>query len=262
MDWIKLIQESIDEIEDKLYEDIDSDKIAESRYISSYYLQKMFSTFCNCTISEYIRNRRLTLAGTDVVSSDDNILDIALKYRYDSADGFTKAFTRFHGVTPMLARKNKTRLNYFAQISIMDKLTGGKMMLNNIGQRGYIVKETGAVYHTEDMNRTLNRFVDVLGWYGQIDVSDENNNGLYGCVNNIPIEVEALRIAPFTGIHLFKGTSEQRMVAFMMVQGIEQLYSYVKSKGWNEISEVIAEPWGSKSCTVTTIDGCILKFFE
>lgn len=50
--------------------------------------------------------------------------------------------------------------------------------------------------------------------------------------------------------------------AFMFIQGVEQLYAYVKSRGWNNISEVVVEPWGGKTCTVTTIDGSILKFFE
>jgi AraC family transcriptional regulator len=49
---------------------------------------------------------------------------------------------------------------------------------------------------------------------------------------------------------------------FMLVQGIEQLYSFVKKSGWNQITEVTAEPWGGKTCQVTTIDGSVLKFFE
>lgn len=58
------------------------------------------------TIGDYIRQRRLTLAGNEIVSSDEKIIDIALKYGYESPDSFTKAFTRFHGVTPTAVRKN------------------------------------------------------------------------------------------------------------------------------------------------------------
>ena len=80
--------------------------------------------------------------------------------------------------------------------------------------------------------------------------------------NNIPIEIEALHIAPFTGIHLFYGEPIKQMVGFMLVQGIEQLHDFVKKQGWNDISEIQNQPWGGKECSVKTIDGSILTFFE
>lgn len=262
MDWIKIIQKAIDEIESNLNEDIDADSLSAQLYVSPYYFQKMFSTLCNCTVGEYIRNRRLTQAGYEVVDTERPILDIALAYCYESAEGFTKAFTRFHGMTPIEARKNKSNLNSFTGISLIHNLTGGKVIMGDLGKRGYIVKETGAVYYTMDMDKTLEWFQKILGWYGQIEARDEQNEGTYGCVNNIPIEIESLHIAPFTGIHMFRGGPIQRTVGFMLVQGVEQLYSYVKAQGWNDITEVQSQPWGGKTCSVTTIDGSILTFFE
>ncbi|MBH1940683.1 helix-turn-helix domain-containing protein [Mobilitalea sibirica] len=262
MDWIKIIQNTIDEIENRINDKIDADILAESQFVSSFYFQKMFSVFCNCTVSEYIRNRRMTLAGYEIIDTHISILDIALKYGYDSNESFTKAFSRFHGITPSAARKSRANLKAFSKISPISNLTGGRIIMGSLGERGYIVKETGAVYYTEDMDKTLNWFVDVLGWYGQIEERDENNLGLYGCVNNIPMEIESLHIAPFTGIHMFKGEPMKKMIGFMLVQGIEQLYTYVKSRGWNDISEVVTEHWGGKTCEITTIDGSILKFFE
>ncbi len=134
--------------------------------------------------------------------------------------------------------------------------------MSDFSERGYVVKETGAVYYTQDMDKTLKWFKEVLGWYGQIDARDEDDIGTYGCVSNIPIEIEVLHIAPFTGIHMFKGDALSIMVGFMLVQGIEQLYEFVKKSGWNQITEIVTEPWGGKTCEVTTIDGSILKFFE
>jgi AraC family transcriptional regulator len=217
---------------------------------------------CECTLGEYIRNRRLTLAGYELLGSDRSILDIAIKYGYETNESFTRAFSRFHGVTPSTARKNKGLLKTFSRISVKSNLSGGKVMITDLSKRGYVVKETGAVYYTQDMDKTLNWFKGVLGWYGQIEARDENNMGTYGCVNNIPIEIEALHIAPFTGIHMFKGDAIQRMVGFMTVKGIEKLYEFVKKSGWSEITEVVTEPWGGKTCEITTIDGSLLKFFE
>ena len=262
MDWIKIVQSAIDVIEKNIHEDIDANWLAGQQFVSSFYFQKMFSSLCNCTVAEYIRNRRLTLAGYEITNTDQSILEIAVRYCYDSAEGFTKAFTRFHGATPSVARNNRSNLRAFSRISLINSLTGGKVMMGSLGERGYIVKETGAVYYTEDMDQTLNWFIDILGWYGQIEARDESNNGTYGCVNNIPIEIESLHIAPFTGIHMFKGEPMKKMVGFMLVQGVEQLYAFVKSRGWNDISEVNLQPWGGKTCSVTTIDGSILTFFE
>jgi AraC family transcriptional regulator len=262
VDWVSSIQKTIDYIEDNLEVELDSEMLATKVYTSSYYFQRMFAIMCDCTVGEYIRNRRLTLAGFDLVSNDSNILDIAIKYGYESNESFTRAFTRFHGVTPSAARKNQQSLNIFSRISVKSNLSGGKTIMSDFSERGYVVKETGAVYYTQDMDKTLNWFRDVLGWYGQIDAKDDNGGGVYGCVNNIPIEIEALHIAPFTGIHMFRGEPLKIMVAFMLVQGVEQVYAFVKKNGWNQITEVKTEPWGGKSCEVFTIDGSILKFFE
>lgn len=262
VDWIEGIQKTIDYIENNLEAELDCDMLAAEIYTSSFYFQKMFSMLCDCTVGEYIRNRRLSLAGYELLSSDISIIDIAIKYGYETNESFTRAFSRFHGVTPSAARKNKVSLNTFSRISVKSNLSGGKTMINDFSKRGYVVKETGAVYYTQDMDKTIKWFKDVLGWYGQIEARDENNTGTYGCVNNIPIEIEALHIAPFTGIHMFKGEPLQRMVGFMLVQGINQLYEFVKKSGWNQIGEVITEPWGGKTCEVTTIDGSVLRFFE
>lgn len=262
MDWIGIVQNAINEIEMNIQNEIDADSIARQQFVSSYYFQKMFAALCDCTVGEYIRNRRLTLAGFDVIDTDLSILDIALKYQYDSAEGFLKAFSRFHGSTPMAARKNNFNLKAFAKISLIKNLTGGNVMLGRLGERGYIVKETGAVYYTKDMDQTLNWFRDVIGWYGQIDVRNEENKGTYGCVNNIPLEIESLHLAPFSGIQMLYGEPVKRTISLIMVEGIEKLYEYVKSKGWNDISEIQDQPWGGRECSVTTIDGSILTFFE
>ena len=262
MDWMTSIQQNIDYIEDHIAEELSVDFLAKRIYTSQFYFQKIFTILCDCTVSEYIRNRRLTLAGYELLKTNRSILDIALDYGYESHESFTRAFNRFHGIAPSDARRSHPRLNTFSRISVKNNITGGKVMMSDLSERGYVVKETGAVYYTQDMERTVNWFKEVLGWYGQIESRDDQNEGLYGCVNNIPIEIEALHIAPFTGIHMFRGEPLKRMVGFMLVQGVEQLYSFVKRNGWNQITEVEEQPWGGKTCSVTTIDGSILTFFE
>lgn len=115
-------------IEENITEELSVDEIAEHVNLSSFYFQKGFAMLCGFTISEYIRNRRLALAGNDLATGEDRIIDIAMKYGYDSPDSFTKDFSRFHGVTPTAARKDRVMLKSFASLKIELSLEGGYLM--------------------------------------------------------------------------------------------------------------------------------------
>lgn len=128
--------------------------------------------------------------------------------------------------------------------------------------RGYYVKENGPVYFTRDMKKTCDWFVNVLGWYGDIVKWDENGKGEYGCVFDYPGELIVSGLTAFRGIHLFGGEPTKGVAGFIMVHGIDRLHALVREKGWDQISDFVQQPWGAKECSITTIDGCILRFFE
>lgn len=128
MGWIEGIGEAINYIEDNITEDLTMEEIAKRAFVSSFYFQKGFSILCGFSVGEYIRQRRLTLAGSELVSTDGKIIDIALKYGYDSPDSFTKAFTRFHGYTPTAVRKEGAMIKSFAPLKIKLSLGGGYIM--------------------------------------------------------------------------------------------------------------------------------------
>lgn len=128
MEWMETIGEAIRYIEDHITEDLTVEQVAEHVNISPFYFQKGFAMLCGYTISEYIRNRRLALAGSDLAAGEEKIIDIALKYGYDSPDSFAKAFTRFHKVTPLRARKEGVMLKSFAPLKIKFSLEGGYFM--------------------------------------------------------------------------------------------------------------------------------------
>ena len=128
MGWIENISEAICYIEENITEDLTIEKIAQRALISPYYFQKGFAMLCGFTVGDYIRQRRLTLAGSELVSSDEKIIDIALKYGYDSPDSFAKAFTRFHGVTPSAVRRDGAMIKAFASLKIKFMLEGGYIM--------------------------------------------------------------------------------------------------------------------------------------
>ena len=135
MDWITGMQKAIDYIESNITEKLDYDNIAANAYVSSYHFQRAFSIMCGFTLGEYIRNRRLTLAANELILENNKVIDIALKYGYDSPDSFAKAFTRFHGIAPSLVRKTQGELKSFSRLSIRILLEGGITMNYKIEQK-------------------------------------------------------------------------------------------------------------------------------
>ncbi len=128
MDWITGMQKAIDYIEANLAEEIDYEKVAAESFSSSYHFQRVFSILCGYTLGEYIRLRRLSLAGAELASGKDKVIDVALKYGYDSPDSFAKAFQKFHGITPSQARADGSMLKSFSRLSIKISLEGGTIM--------------------------------------------------------------------------------------------------------------------------------------
>ena len=146
MNWINDIQNAISFIENNLLENINADDVSKHINSSADYFQRTFNIVTGLSISEYIRNRRLTLAGEELKSTKKKIIDVSAKYGYDSPDSFTKAFTRFHGVTPTSAKVSSENLKYFYPLSIKIFLKGGfgmnRKIIPNIPDIGYYGNET------------------------------------------------------------------------------------------------------------------------
>lgn len=84
MGWIEGISNAIDYIEANITEELAIDDIAKQAFVSPFYFQKVFAILCGFTVGEYIRLRRLSLAGSELISTNEKIIDIAIKYGYDS----------------------------------------------------------------------------------------------------------------------------------------------------------------------------------
>jgi AraC-like DNA-binding protein len=90
------------------------------------HFQLIFHLVTGMTIGEYIRNRRLSLAAQDLLKPNARILDVAMKYQYDTQESFSKAFSRFHGVSPSKVNRNDVKL--FHPLSIHVTIQGGFVM--------------------------------------------------------------------------------------------------------------------------------------
>lgn len=128
MSWVDIIISVIQYIESHIYDDITVKNIGREFGVSPMYLQKCFYLLTGYSLSEYIRNRKLTLAGSELISSNIKIIDLAFKYGYESTDSFTKAFTRFHGTTPSKVRKDNKVIRSFAPLKIEFIMKGGYLM--------------------------------------------------------------------------------------------------------------------------------------
>lgn len=135
MDWIIGLQRAIDYIEAHLTEPIDYEAVAAQSFSSSYHFQRVFSILCGFTVGEYIRCRRLSLAGTELAASDAKVIDVALKYGYESPDSFAKAFQKFHGLLPSQARNNGRSLKSFSRLVLKFSLEGGSTMNYRIEEK-------------------------------------------------------------------------------------------------------------------------------
>lgn len=128
MDWLKRINRALDYVENNLANEIDMNVVAQMAYCSSYNFQKMFSFITGISLVEYIRRRRMTLAAFEIQNSNMKIIDVALKYGYDSPVSFARAFQALHGIVPSLARDGGVALKAYPRMSFQIHIKGESEM--------------------------------------------------------------------------------------------------------------------------------------
>jgi len=189
MGWMEAIAAAIQYVEDHITDELTVAMVADHVNISSFYFQKGFAMLCGFTISEYIRNRRLALAGNDLATGDERIIDIAMKYGYDSPDSFARAFSRFHGVTPTAARRDRVMLKSFAPLKIKLTLEGGYLMDYRIEKKeAFTVIANAKVFPYDGAKESVPQFWQehyqtgkgktVMGEYG-INIDEKMGNDTF-----------------------------------------------------------------------------------
>lgn len=177
VDWAGTIERALVYMEDHITEELTVGRIAGEVNISAFYFQKGFAMLCGYTIGEYIRMRRLSLAGSELLASDSKVIDVALKYGYDSPDSFTKAFTRFHGSTPTDVRRGGASVKSFAPLHINLSLDGGTVMEYRIENKPALkVMGVSRMFSYESANS------DIPKYWNEVYVCSEEKpvTGTYG----------------------------------------------------------------------------------
>lgn len=126
MNIYKSLNKMIEYIEKNLENEIKYDKLSQILGVNEYTMKSIFNIICNISISEYIRKRRLSNAGFDLCTSNEKIIDIAIKYQYDNATSFSRAFEKFHGIKPSDIKKNSENLKIFPKIIFNENIQGNE----------------------------------------------------------------------------------------------------------------------------------------
>lgn len=128
MNWLEKMNKAMAYIEENLAGEIKYDRIAQVLCCSVFHFQKIFSLMTGTPLSEYIRNRRLSMAAFDLQGKGEKVLDVALKYGYDSPTAFNRAFRRMHGIAPSDARERGAHLKAYPPIAFQLSIKGAVIM--------------------------------------------------------------------------------------------------------------------------------------
>jgi len=147
LEWIRRMTESLEWIERRLEESFAIEDVARAAFTSPFHYQRMFFMVTGMTVAEYVRKRRLTLAAQELAMSPVKVVDVALKYGYDSPESFAKAFRKIHGISPSEARQPGAKLKAFPRLSFHLSLRGDKDMDYKIVDKDAFVV-AGKAYRT------------------------------------------------------------------------------------------------------------------
>lgn len=195
--WVDGLQNAIAYIEDNLTKDIQIKNVAERAYVSEYHFQRIFTALCGFSVAEYIRNRRMALAASELVAKDVKVIDVAMKYGYDSPDSFTRAFTRFHGITPSAAKEKSAQLRDFVPLQIIISLEGATMIEYRIEEKAaFTVMGKKKSFRSETSYQEIPKFWEehmksedaklICGMYGLCIDSDGTEFDYYIADNYLP----------------------------------------------------------------------------
>ncbi|HEX3077937.1 MAG TPA: AraC family transcriptional regulator [Lachnospiraceae bacterium] len=185
MDYLVRLNDAIEYIESNLDSQIDYTKAANLAYCSVSYFQRVFSFIAGISLSEYIRRRRLTLAAFELQNSCSRIIDIALKYGYESPDSFSRAFMNLHGILPSMARNEGVSLKAYPRIAFHLSIQGDAELKYRI-ERKKAFRIVGITRHfraPENDEHSVPVFWDEVYTNGMYSVIDKLSNGVPGGVH-------------------------------------------------------------------------------
>lgn len=173
MNWLDGFNQVIEYIEEHLEDEIDYEKIANKFGYSVYHVQRFFAMVSGVPISEYIRNRKLSKAATELQSGDCKVIDVGLKYGYSSPNSFNRAFKTFHGVPPSGVKKEGVMVKAYLPLYFELTVKGAQAMEYRI-ERKNAFRIVGIKLRTTMENGECYRSTPLF-WKQLIQTGGQNN---------------------------------------------------------------------------------------
>ena len=174
------LNEMIEYIEKNLTEEINYNKLAKIVGVSEYSLQRIFMFLTNMSIAEYIRKRRLSKAFEELKKSNIKIIDLAVKYGYDSSISFSRAFKNMFGITPRECKKSKEEYKIFPII----KFNNNNNLCKELNYEIKEIHETVIYCAKNRTNTNEDLLYNIRKLYSEIQKSELykkiNEVGMYG----------------------------------------------------------------------------------
>ncbi|UFU01117.1 AraC family transcriptional regulator [Radiobacillus kanasensis] len=167
MEWTTRMNAAIAYIEEHIMDEITYEEVARIACCSAHHFQRMFSFITQVSLSEYIRRRRLSLAAMDLQNSNEKVIDLALKYGYDSPEAFARAFQHLHGITPTTARNAGSRLKVYPRLTFQLTIQGVEEMYYRIEEMSSFrivgIKERIYTKGVHDLKDVYDRMFQIKG---------------------------------------------------------------------------------------------------
>ncbi|MFC8490930.1 MULTISPECIES: GyrI-like domain-containing protein [unclassified Streptomyces] len=132
---LERLNRALDHIEEHLRDDLDPGELARIATTSEYHFRRLFSALAGMPLSEYVRRRRLTVAGAEVLAGERTLLEVAVRYGYGSGEAFARAFRAVHGVGPGEARRTGAALRSQPRMSFRLVVEGNSSMRYRIVEK-------------------------------------------------------------------------------------------------------------------------------
>jgi len=161
MDLLGQLNAAIQYVEQNLCAELDLERAAALACVNTDSFARFFSYMTGVSLKEYVRRRRLTLAARDLREGGERVIDVAVKYGYESADAFSRAFARQHGITPSQYRRNGGRLREYLPVCFRIDVKGAKQMeteiveISEITMKGVSRQFDGEGFETRESLRNL-----------------------------------------------------------------------------------------------------------
>jgi AraC family transcriptional regulator len=163
MDWQKRMSRAIEYLERNLYEEVELEAAAREANCSVFHFYRMFEVITGVGPGEYLRRRRLSEAALLLSSGgDEKVIDLAVRFGYDSPDAFSRAFRREFGCLPTEAKKGGVKLHSYPPLSFSIVLKGDKAMEYRI-EKGAAMRLAGI--STMITSKDGSNFVDVPAFW-------------------------------------------------------------------------------------------------